>query len=40
VLHDGMPRDPIQVQGHAGLKVAKMSIFMISSAGNACNQND
>jgi len=29
VLHDGMPFDPIQGQGHGGLKVVKMADFKV-----------
>jgi len=29
VIHEGVPYDPIQGQGHAGLRVAKMTNFKV-----------
>jgi len=39
VINDGMPYDPIQGQGHGGLKVAKMANFKVYLLRQyACNQ--
>jgi len=39
VIHDGMPYDPIQGQGHRGPKVAKMADFKVYLLKRyACNQ--
>jgi len=39
VLDDGMPYDPIQGQGHGGLKVTKMANFKVHRLQcYACNQ--
>jgi len=40
VLHDGMPYDPIQGQGHRGAKFAKMADFKVNLlCQNACTGN-
>jgi len=39
MLHDGMPYDPIQGQGHEGPKVVKMTDFKVYLLCRcACNQ--
>ena len=40
VLHDIMPYDPIQGQGHGGAKVAEMGDFKVCVRQYACNIED
>jgi len=39
-MHDGMPYEPIQCQGHGGLKVAKITDLKVDLRWCACNQKD